>query len=57
MADHDYCEGDCGCYDQECRYASDNEPVYPECESRDHDIVCGDHGNECENCGALYSIP
>ena len=47
-----------GCDDQECGYAN-GEPVCPNCGAGNEyfDLVCGDHGNECTKCRALFCCP
>lgn len=47
----------CNCEDQECGYDIEGEAVCPECASEDFDLVCGDHGCRCCECGATFCCP
>lgn len=59
-------------YDQECSYkeataedvqedkagyVGERIPCCPSCNSTDTDLVFGDHGNQCLNCGDTFICP
>jgi hypothetical protein len=48
---------ECSCMDQECGYDENEEAICPECDSTDFELVCGDHGCRCTECGATFCCP
>lgn len=49
----------CDCQHREARLeeTEDDYIVHcPKCDSTEHSLVCGDHGNRCDDCGTRFTV-